>query len=933
MVRKLQLSLPTLNLNLRKPNLKTVNWEDFFHLYREPTITLCIIPNNSPDSKPSSRSMSGRGGRDRGKHSRFFDNDFDEIYNDSAKSDWVLNTISGLFSKFYLPERIRLSKNGIKIKLNDIVSYKIVIQDGKMKFYLTIPKKWSKQFQSAIRHDWGQVDIVPINEEIISFNPNKSKAMDVVLRHHHCLSIKYGDERNADPLYPALASVGATMGKDEKLLVDFNISPINEDWKFDASKKYKDIKKGVLVGKEERNLNGLIWKVFDFGNTIMEELTGLIKDLMNIEEGKAEKEESTFKPEYSDRKLHANSRGFKVQTRVIAEGDESKRSRHILKSVQTAFEMLDGDNRFECRYIKTKRGIKTIIEATDKNKSLFNKPSDIFFDKEMNQLLRLPNKQTLKENTKLIEQDNFTRTEIHPDFFDSSNEALPFARTIDKESKVLHFGGYERDDWNERGRLAKQKTKLDDRCEVTMISGKKGSGKTKMTVRQMLQTFGIQYNKEEWAKKSKSVVGFDVADGSIITEVYNLIPDWLKHRVIILNHNNPNRPIPVNFSEVAYFNQHIMKDEDFSYIQAEMEANLVGDIVESGKSILVDRWFATALQVAHMASEDYGIAEAMRLLIDDEFRVNEVEPKITDERMLLELEVYQDLRNNGKADQIITVIQNRLNILERDSKLWDCIAQKPLWNEDGTPMIDFRKWMDGDEDGAYMVLIYIPQTGVSKKFRQYLFANYFLKIWQVALSREKGFAGREYRPETLIAVDEIHQIIDIPTVANVFIDLFKEVRKYSLRYLFTLHGWSSLSKSPKGSAIKNAILDNGANLVMLEGGGDMFDSFEDFMGNYTIDDFNNLMKMQWCGIFSIRWQGTHVFQAKMLPPAEEQFKSYSDWDLYKLSNYETPYSRDKQEVRNDNLRRIRSVLKKSMVNSNGVNEDMDDKDWEEVERD
>jgi hypothetical protein len=233
----------------------------------------------------------------------------------------------------------------------------------------------------------------------------------------------------------------------------------------------------------------------------------------------------------------------------------------------------------------------------------------------------------------------------------------------------------------------------------------------------------------------------------------------------------------------------------------------------------------------------YGIAEAMRILIDDEFRVNEVTPLITDERMLLELEVYQGLRDKGKADAIITVIQNRLNQLERDSKLWDCIAQKPLRNEDGSPMVDFRKWMDGDKDGAYLVLIYIPQTGVSQKFRQYLFANYFLKVWQVALSREKGFAGREYRPETLIVVDEVHQIIDIPTVANVFIDLFKEVRKYSLRYLFTLHGWSSIAKAPKGNQIKNAILDNGANLIMLEGGGDMFESFEDFMGNYTLADF------------------------------------------------------------------------------------------------
>lgn len=921
--------LPKINFSL-KPKTKKVDWDNFFQLWREPIVTYRIIPNNSPINKSKRSSKGGYGNKNyKGGGSDFgFD---DDMFSDGRKSEWILNTISSLYSRFYLPERVRLLKNGVKVKLNDLVSYKIVIADGKMKFYLSVPKKWSQQFMSAIKRDWGQVDIVEVSEEILKFRPDKCKAMDVVLKHHHCLSIKYGDERNADPLYPALASIGSTMSKDEKLVVDFNITPINDAWKDGASSKYKSFKNGNFINKEEKSINALMWRIFDMGNVVLDGLTDMVEQLMGVEKGEKEQKEPPFKPEYSDRKIHANSKGYKIQTRVVAEANEDKRAKHLLKNVQTAFESLDGDNKFECRYIRTKSGVKATIEAVKNNKPQLNKHSDIYFDKEVNQLLRVPNRQTLKENSKIIEQDNFTRTEIHKDFFNGENGGLAFARTLDKKSKNLYFGGYERDDWNEKGRKALEKQKLDDRCEVTLISGKKGSGKTEFSERQILQTFGVQYSKEEWAKKSKSVVAFDVADGSIITDVYNQIPEWLRHRVIILNHNNFNRPIPVNFSDVEDFNKKIMKDEDFSYILSEMEANLIGDIVDSGKSILVDRWFSTALQVAHMAHEDFGIAEAMRILIDDEFRNEVVIPLITDERMLLELEVYNDLRNNGKADQIVTVIQNRLNILERDSKLWDCIAQKPLRDENSNSMIDFRKWMDGDEDGAYLVLVYIPKTGVSQKFRQYLFAHYFLKVWQVALSREKGFAGREYRPETLVLVDEIHQIIDIPTVANVFIDLFKEVRKYSLRYLFTLHGWSSLSKTPKGKGIKDAILDNGANLIMLEGGGDMFESFEDFMGDYTIDDFNNLMQMPFCGIFSIRWQGTHVFQAHMLDQVKQELPIYDNWDLYKLSNYDSMYSRDKSIVRKDNLARIRSILKKSMLDNDGSKGDMDDKDWEDFE--
>src|SRR5690606_15855348 len=101
-------------------------------------------------------------------------NDFEEDIFSNTTSDMLLNTISGLFAKFYAPERIRLYKDGVKIKLNDIVSYKVAIIDGEMKFYLTVPKKWSKSFISSVKRDWGQVDITKVNEEIVKFNPNKT---------------------------------------------------------------------------------------------------------------------------------------------------------------------------------------------------------------------------------------------------------------------------------------------------------------------------------------------------------------------------------------------------------------------------------------------------------------------------------------------------------------------------------------------------------------------------------------------------------------------------------------------------------------------------------------------------------------------------------------------------------------------------------------
>ncbi len=946
-------------LSLGLNSIKTVNWDSFFNMYREPIVTYCITPNNAPDPKGSRGN--GRGGRSagRGKSGRdyFFDDSNDD---ENLMSDNLMNEISGLFNKFYLPERLRFSKNGIKIKLNDIVSYKVVFENSQMKFYLTVPEKFSKSFINAVKQDWGNVDINIVERDIIKFNPTTAKAMNIILRHHYSMSIRHDKKNNSDLLYPSLSSLGAILSPDDKLVIDFNIESIGDTWKMEARKKYDMFKKGKMPNREQKNVSFLIWSALDFANLLVNETLQMITDIMGATKEKEEEKKELFDPKFTNEKLHPNTKGFQVQTRVIAESNDAKKSKHILRNVQSAFEALDGDNKFTVKHIKTKSGVKSIIKAVEECKPQLFIGKDVFFEGEMNQLVKLPNKQTLKEFKKVIQQDNFTRTEINGDFFKDEFDALPFASTLDKDSKILYFPSYGREDWTDKGRYVKEKTKLDDRCTATLVFGRQGSGKTELSVRQILSTFlcGIitsykewklanpestmnekeweQYSFEEWKKRSKSVVAFDVADGEILTKVWNHIPKWLKNRVVVLNHSVTERPIPVNFSELEEFNREVMQDPDYAYRLAEMESDLIHEILGSEKSISVERWFKYALQCVHYASPDFGIPEAIKMLVDDEFRIQEIMPMIqNDEELLLEMEAYNEMSMNGETSKIVTTIQNRLGQIKAERKLWDCIAQKPLRDENGKCAINFRKWLDGDADGAYLVMVYIPKDA-SQKFRKFLFAHYIVKIWCVGVSREKGFAGREYRPEALIVIDEIHQVIDVSVIGKMFIDLFKEPRKYSMRYWFTLHGWSSLAKAGRGieGDIKQSIMDNGCNLIMLKGGEDAFDSLENFMGDMTIEDYNNLMKTDFCGIFSIWWKGCQVFQGKMLPEVSKTMRKYDSWDLYDLASYVSPYSRGRDDVRKENLNRVKSMIKRSIINeSSSETELAEGVKWQEIEED
>jgi hypothetical protein len=905
---------------------KKDDYYEVVQIFREPVVTFCVTPNNAPEIR-----------HEGGFRNRNFDFE-KESHNGKQTPELLLNTMDGLVQNFYAPERIRLNKEGIRVKMNDVVSYKIAIVDGEMKLYLTVPKKWSKNFTSAIKKDWGQVDITEVENEIITFDATKAKVMEVHLRHHYALSLKH-DKLQSDSFFSSISSLASTMGKGDKLLIDYNIEPVNNKWKGKANNKLKQFKEGKVPNRDDTfTPTGFIGRIFDMFNAIFDEFSTLIEDVMGVDKKEKAKDSQLFELKYSDSKVHANTKGYKMQIRVIGQSDDEKKIKHALRNVETSFSLLNGDNKYTVTHVKSKSGIKTVIHAVNNNEPLLNRTPDVYFEKEMNHILKMPSKETLKEYNKVIVQDGFTRTEVDEDFLKEGDGAIPFGYTLDKEPKKLHFGGYERADWTEKGRYTKYKQRLDDRSTSSLIFGTMGSGKTSLSENQALYTFGAHIkDKEQWKRESKSVVCFDVADGSMIKTIFNHVQDWQKDRVIVLNHSNFKNPIAVNNADLDEFNTEVMQDDDYSYTLAEMEAKLVLEILKSDKTIAMDRWFTSSLQSIHAINKDWGYIEAMRVLTDDEFRQEEVIPFIKNKRLKLEIEMYDKMSMNGETKTIVQTIQNRFSQLERDLKLWDCIAQRPLRNENGKVKLNFRQMMDGDENGAYMILIYIPKSGVSDLFRKFIFAHYFTKVWNVLLSREVGFGGREYRPETLIIMDEIHQIIDIPIVAKLFIDIFKESRKYSSRFIFSLHGWSSLAKAGRSyeGDIKQSITDNGANLIMLKGGGEAFNSLSNFLNPMTIADFTNLMDMDYCGIFAIRWANkNHVLQARMLPSVDKNkdFKKHRDVDSNFLTHYASEYGVEREIVRDDNLSRSYAMIEQSIESGFQYDEGIAEEEWTELEK-
>ena len=129
-------------------------------------------------------------------------------------------------------------------------------------------------------------------------------------------------------------------------------------------------------------------------------------------------------------------------------------------------------------------------------------------------------------------------------------------------------------------------------------------------------------------------------------------------------------------------------------------------------------------------------------------------------------------------------------------------------------------------------------------------------------------------------------------------------------------------------------MDNGCNLVMLKGGGEAFSSLSDFLQPMTIADFNNLMNMDFCGIFAIRWKNkNHVFQAKLGKPLglNPDFKKYNDADSNFLTQYSSIFGREKSIVRDDNLDRSYQMIENSIKNGFMSDEEVGEDDWKKLE--
>lgn len=733
-------------------------------------------------------------------------------------------------------------------------SLKLLKQNSKVHTFVTLPKDKDFIIENKLRHamyeDIGEVRLV---EEILELPEKNLYAFAV--RGHDDLAIDLEQQNKMKEVF-RLA---------DHVMYSLTVKEVeNHQERRDRLKKemagINDAKSLVIHEAKKIMKTGLSWFYdFWFEEETKQKCETAIQQIKKLLPMKR----SPNLP-FTQRKLSSvKNRFLIVQVLFLVWTDQEEKARWFQASLQKLMDEIKGENQLEV--VKVEPDLTLI----SKGRIQYQLPILCLYQTELSKFLLLPNIQDPEFYSERPQKTIIPEIMMQPEL-----GGLSFARQL-YTNRIVYMP------------RPKNQTDLDDRVKGTIVVGEQGSGKTSYLENQILDTYlGGANNEVEWRRHGRSVIAFEVADGALIQNIRQHIPSWAQGNVIILNHADTEHPVYVGFHDVLKVNE---KSRSIRKQIADTETKILLDSIgDVSKTVALERYFKAALQASYEVGKG-NLIDALNILKDPDYLHRIIDRLAQHGKYNLVHALRENAMDMENDPSVLKTVKNRLVPFMTDDDFMNLVAQEV------NPEIDFWRWMN---TGPYLVLIYLPGSGqeISLELRKFLFTHYFIKIWLLMLARER--IEKEKRKECLVVVDELHQVIDQRAVQNLFGALFKEPRKYRFRFLFSVHGWSSFNEAGKAKdKLIRSIQDARPNLVLLKGGEDFFKSMASLLIPYDLNDFIELMNLEYCGIFRIdAVKKTNTFMAKLLEPAELRLPVYQKVSLEESRGMINPFGRPREEV-------------------------------------
>jgi hypothetical protein len=700
-------------------------------------------------------------------------------------------------------------------------NFRIFMTKEIITFFVAVPKSQRRFVEQRLTTIWERATIKEAEWEPY-FNPQESAVCTMTLTKHSVFSLNPG-EKDEQNLLQSILNLSPSMEENEQAMIDVLLEPESKrTWEFDSTELFKKAKRGETVNKIEPTLAFLLTWFGQKVSMVLDEVLGFSRDVAatmfnEITSGVSKKSQTTTTTKDEKRtgpKLDktisgdGDNRGVSLETRVktqgspfntwmrvVAQSADYDNAEYMCRTLAATFRNMDGDNEFKMQRVSRKR-VKRFLQNIHARKphTMFGYTADILTEKELERILQVP-EYDLQKEFQQITQISGRQARNLPASLYRAETGIPLCHIEEKGQKKTIYVPY--DDYD-----------LFSKPHISL--GQQGCGKTA----------GQGTN---WAigalEAGFSVFHVDSSDGLGIDEVRDAIPEWMSDdHIIELDYGNLKYPPCLNLSDVAAENakragddlelekqitSNKLKDAIVYFIRniSSYGADGFSDRMEeylgaAGQAVLRDP-NNTIMEVAFALTSPEYIAKLLEdTEIQDNFQIYEVLERL--------YKSYGNGDGNTGRNKVEGII-SRLNLLLNNQFAARLFFQANKVNESGEPLINFRKWADGDGK-PYYVAIRIPKDDFGAEFVNRITA-FVLQKWYLTILSRSNIPKADRKP-CLLLWDEPHTAIQAS--GHILDNMAVELRKYRGKLVILGHGPRQFGKAWE------AITDGGFTLSLYK---------------------------------------------------------------------------------------------------------------------
>jgi len=753
-----------------------------------------------------------------------------------------------VLAELYRPWWKRIKRVGkfITLDAQERVQWEVIFEAGKITFQFRVPVKWKDVILARVKTVWPRAAVREVDGGLGQWDPKKCAGGTVELKKHFTLALKT-DHRSHAPLWSLVGAVRAFQDKDRAVL-QLDLTPTGEWWHKQAEEELNAYRKGKSLEKlrwdiktgtqyAQRGLLTILTFLEGIVKEVLDALTpGQKKDTEERIEGLLRRilEDKEGSDITSSTRQKTSHKGLQVSIRVLAQAEDRERAELHARAISNSLNDLAGDNEFI--YLPAKgRSMKKLITETGQRKTVIRINGDILNVPEVGRLIQLP-PAALQDQVKAVEKTTGD--------CELPKSAMAGGVPLGK----VTVGGEKKD-------VFISTTDHNILCLPHVGLGGMGTGKTNGLGANMALGF---------LRSGFSAVCIDVADGKLIDTVRDALPESFPDgHIIDIDLGNQEWPIPLNWSEITrnLTGNGNIKTMDARKAANRLSAQLVNFINKISAAETTDRMeaYLTAAGKAVLGNPANGLLEVILTLSSEVYR-----DRLLESGSIKNPTVYDTLRglhdmSEGARGQVTGPILDRLNILLNNEAMANCLLQRNKLNSQGNSLIDFRRWLDGDQNGPYFIGIRIPKEELLDVATDRLSTFIIAKVWLSVLSRYDQ--PEDMRKPCVFVMDEPHQFM---SGAALWSDMVREARKWRLKLCWLAHNFrdfKSLSKTMK---------DSGCQYSIYKTSKETYQDLLEELAPFEMQDLLSIPDRHWAvnKIVMPGTESTPSFLAQMAPPPE-----------------------------------------------------------------